>query len=1699
MEVVMRKRRKCITLLLVFVMLLTSIGKVPVEAQAAKLKTVTVGTQKELEAALQDAKVGKIIISTESNVTLTIPKGAGSSSMSLVVNAANATVVNNGSFKETTIEASKKFTENGKVDKIVIKGKKVDFVASSKAEIKTLTCSGANSKLTFKKGATLEKLSIKGSSANVTVAKGATVGVVSVDKKGASLNLVADGKVAVDIVAKAKVTISGTAKNTIVNIRKKAEGTTLTASSSIKLDTKATIDVTLKKGAEGSALKVTDENANIAVKNKTNKTIKVETSKGIISIGKGEELKKDTTETTPAPTAKPTQTPVPTTAPSTGGGSDSSGGFPSSPSPFDAKGRLIANFGTPKIDGTVDNIWNNAVPVTVKDSNGKTDTTADFRVLWDDYAIYVLANVKDSALDSASGSVYEKDSVEIFLDEKNDKTKDYGVDDLHFRVNYKNEQSADNGDLSRFYTYAKAVDGGYIVEARVALSEKLAANGKVYGFELQINDAKGGRRITTLQLFDQTGMAYADTGLFGELVLKGRAANSTSGLNPYDLMNLVRNSKEILLDRYTNGDVVKGLIAEAEALIMDENTTQKKIDELYAKLDHAVENLIHDNKDYDDKECRLVPIKYKTVDEHQGTIERVTYNTNSYDSKNEARVKDFLVYLPYGYNSNDKAEKYNVLYLIHGMGENQDTVFGGPGQNTELMKILDNMIYNGDLEPLIVVTPTWSYQGNSGDFSVIFTQTENFHNELVKDIIPKVESMYNTYATSTSEQDLIAAREHRALAGFSMGSSTTWNTFINRVEYFKYYMPISAATMWSTGLDEFAGTMDEKRAQFLESVVKEAGYGPNDVSIFCATGTEDMAYGGMVTQVEAMKKLNDTFLYTANLNKGNFYFMALEGGTHIWNCVNRYLYNMLPDLFNNKSIALETPAPIPVDTNGFDTNGRMVAKFGAPTIDGTVDQAWENAVPVTVRDAAGKTDTTAEIRVLWDDKALYLLAKVKDSQLDASAVNVYDRDSVEIFLDENHDRTVNYGTDDLHFRVGHDNKQSADNGDLRRFYTKTAVVDGGYIVEARVSLVNKPVNDTVLGIDFSVNDGRGGSKIAQLTVFDKNNEAYKDTSKFGAILLTGRAQGAVSGLNPYDLINAIEEGKEIKLERYSNGAAVQGLITEAEAALTKADVTQKEMNKLYKSLRTAIDGLIPNGNSYEDKEIRMIPLKYKTVDEHQGTIERVAYTTVTDGEELTKDMLVYLPAGYDQTDKNKKYNVLYLIHGLSENQNTVFGGPGENTELMKIVDNMIYNGQLEPMIIVTPTWAHKGDSDFMQAFFYGRPAKFHQELVNDIIPAIEGKYNVYAETTGATDLIAARDHRAVAGFSMGSSATWYTYINQIKYFKYYMPISLSCQVGAADLTKYEGTLAEKRAQYLESIAEAAGYGPNDFSIFCATGTEDSLAYNDMNPQMEAMKNLKPTFMYSADLTKGNFYYLLLEGGTHIWNCVNRYLYNMLPDLFNDKSIDPSLIPAKEEVSFDFNDGTGKKITKRVNANGAVKLPTTEVTMPGAELVGWSTTPEAADMVTPEADGTYKAAKNATLYAIWQWSKPSVVASGSAITVDVNSPRLIKLAVAVTGAAITVDASNEIIANPGESFIMSITKSVSSTVTDNYVIQYALVDSAATEDALTGAEWKDISFGGDDAIVTVDAGTASRKIYIRVASKATWKFLNGSAVLLEAKN
>lgn len=575
---------------------------------------------------------------------------------------------------------------------------------------------------------------------------------------------------------------------------------------------------------------------------------------------------------------------------------------------FDADGRVVAYYGSPdSIDGEIDDDWNLAEPVKfTKIGIGSTTTTATLRVLWDDNAVYFLAEVKDENISDASGNVYEKDSVEFFLDQDNKRGGIYEGDDSQFRINFKNERSADHGDLTNLYSAAKVVEGGYVVEGRIALSVT-PANDMVMGMEGQINDATGSTRIATLNIFDTTGTAYMDTSKFGQMLLTGKGSNSVSKPNFYDLMSLVMMAKEIELVRYANGDVVDTLIQESEAAIADKASTQETFDDLLAKLQAAIDNLVHNDLSFDEKECRDIPKAYRTSDPEsiRGTIVRVDYKTNTYDQDAKELDKYMLVYLPHGYDANDETTKYDVFYLIHGMAESQHTAFGGVDQNTELMRVVDNLIAAGKIKPMIIVTPTWyntapdsvERQTEDGLFRI-----KNFHNELVKDIIPTIEGNFNVYAQSTSEEDLIAARNHRAVGGFSMGSACTWYNYIYSIEYFKYYVPVSlwcwqdVESIRNEGYN-FTGTDDEIKAKYLAEIAKKAGYTKDDIRIFCATGTADLAYGGMTTQVEEMKKLSDMFVYSADLRKGNFYYLVLEGGAHNWTCVNRYLYNILPDLF----------------------------------------------------------------------------------------------------------------------------------------------------------------------------------------------------------------------------------------------------------------------------------------------------------------------------------------------------------------------------------------------------------------------------------------------------------------------------------------------------------------------------------------------------------------------------------------------------------------------------------------------------------------------------------------------------------------------------------------------------------------------------------------------------------------------------------
>lgn len=554
------------------------------------------------------------------------------------------------------------------------------------------------------------------------------------------------------------------------------------------------------------------------------------------------------------------------------------------------------------------------------------------------------------------------------------------------------------------------------------------------------------------------------------------------------------------------------------------------------------------------------------------------------------------------------------------------------------------------------------------------------------------------------------------------------------------------------------------------------------------------------------------------------------------------------------------------DKYGLDENGRMIAVFGTPVIDGKPDAIWDLAPAVTPKYISGNTNTTASFKALWDDNALYILAVVHDRELSAISDNPPNQDSLEIFLDENNDKVQDYDVDDLHYRVNFENKQTVDIGNAERFYTATSKTEDGYIIEARIALSLKPANGKVLGLELQINDAEGVNRVATLNVFDQSGTAWVNVSKFGEIVLTGKADGAVSGLNPYDLLGLINTTRKIKAERYKNIDVVTEAINKAEEVLTDKSITQQQIDEQYAAIKAAISKLELTDEAANEKEFVPVPGEYRSQCNKPGSIERLEYyaDNLNGGKDLKK-LNVYLPYGYDPSDKNKKYNVLYLMHGGGENENLLFGGPGENKELKKIIDNMIEKGDIEPLIVVTPTF-YGGKNDVKY---------FPEELLNVVIPLVETKYNTYLTSANHDSIKASREHRAFGGFSMGSVTTWYTFINCLDYVKYYLPLSGDCWIkgmkGGADFAK-------ETAEYLAEVVRESGYKPQDYYLFCATGDLD-IAYPNLNPQVEEMKKLTDCFIYSSDLKKGNFYFIVCDGGTHAWNWVNQYIYDILPDLF----------------------------------------------------------------------------------------------------------------------------------------------------------------------------------------------------------------------------
>lgn len=192
-------------------------------------------------------------------------------------------------------------------------------------------------------------------------------------------------------------------------------------------------------------------------------------------------------------------------------------------------------YGTISVDADADAAWGNAVNIPLTINKG-SEASANAKVLWDDDNLYVYATVNDAVLDKTGAQTHEQDSLEVFIDEDNGKTASYGEDDKQYRINYNNEQSF-NGKkclAENVKSATKTIDGGYVVEAAFKWTDIKPANGTKIGLELQINDAKGGKRIGTLSWYDETGMGWSGSNVYGTVELTGKTGSNGGGssVNP---------------------------------------------------------------------------------------------------------------------------------------------------------------------------------------------------------------------------------------------------------------------------------------------------------------------------------------------------------------------------------------------------------------------------------------------------------------------------------------------------------------------------------------------------------------------------------------------------------------------------------------------------------------------------------------------------------------------------------------------------------------------------------------------------------------------------------------------------------------------------------------------------------------------------------------------------------------------------------------------------------------------------------------------------------------------------------------------------------------------------------------------------------------------------------------------------------------
>jgi enterochelin esterase family protein len=245
-----------------------------------------------------------------------------------------------------------------------------------------------------------------------------------------------------------------------------------------------------------------------------------------------------------------------------------------------------------------------------------------------------------------------------------------------------------------------------------------------------------------------------------------------------------------------------------------------------------------------------------------------------YHSDTLGAARTMRVYTPPGYDGD--SEKYPVFYLLHGGGDDDAgwTTIGRAGF------ILDNLIAEKKAVPMLVVMPNGSLprpanmpritpgtQLSPEERAAMEAAQNRFTDELLKEVLPHVERHYRVQA----------GRDHRAIAGLSMGGGQTLRVATTHPDEFAY------VSIWSAGIGRGEPGEFEKRN---EAFFKQAEqFNKNVKLVSICVGDKDFAMNGS-------KALADLFG-----KNGIRHELHISGGGHTWINWRHYLSELAPRLF----------------------------------------------------------------------------------------------------------------------------------------------------------------------------------------------------------------------------------------------------------------------------------------------------------------------------------------------------------------------------------------------------------------------------------------------------------------------------------------------------------------------------------------------------------------------------------------------------------------------------------------------------------------------------------------------------------------------------------------------------------------------------------------------------------------------------------